>query len=225
MHIIKRAAARLLRLRLHQTRYDYLLHSFNLYQPRTMIEVGVWRGDRAIQFLSLARNLTWYAGFDLFEEMDSETFASEKMGACHPQSFEHVKQRLDTASNGNCRIDLVQGSTHSTLPAFALKHAGTFDFIYLDGGHSLETIANDWNCSKQLMSDKGRVVFDDYYLNDTTRGAKPLIDDLLSDKAYRVRFFPVVEDIIDGLQITMVTVSRASENRNYSGQREKSASR
>jgi len=177
-----------------------------------MIEVGVWRGDRAIQFLSLARNLTWYAGFDLFEGMDSETFASERMGACHPQSYEDVKQRLDTASNGNCRIDLVQGSTHSTLSDFALKHAGTFDFIYLDGGHSLETIANDWNCSKQLMSDKGLVVFDDYYLNDTTRGSKPLIDDLLSDKAYRVRFFPVVEDIIDDLQITMVTVSRASEN-------------
>ncbi len=74
----------------------------------------------------------------------------------------------------------------------------------------MQTIASDWGASKQLLKPGGLVVFDDYYLNDATRGAKPLIDKLLADKAYDVRFFPMVEDIIENIQITMVAVRSQS---------------
>ena len=35
-----------------------------------------------------------------------------------------------------------------------------------------------------------------------------MVDQLLTDERFVVRFFPVIEDIIEGLQITMAFVSR-----------------
>lgn len=43
------------------------------------------------------------------------------------------------------------------------EHLGTFDFVFIDGGHSIETVASDWNSVKDFMGDKTVVVFDDYY--------------------------------------------------------------
>ena len=104
---------------------------------------------------------------------------------------------------------LVAGPTEKTLQEFVENNTRKFEFIYIDGGHSLETIDSDWRYCEKILSDKGVIVFDDYYLNDVTRGARPLVDSLLSNPAYRVRFFPMIEDIIEDLQITMVTVEKS----------------
>jgi hypothetical protein len=56
----------------------------------------------------------------------------------------------------------------------------------------------------ELLASDGLPIFDDYYLNDESRGAKSLIDDLLHDDLFVVRFFPMTEDI----QVTMVAVTR-----------------
>ena len=61
---------------------------------------------------------------------------------------------------------------------------------------------------RQLLSPDGLAVFDDYYPNDSSRGAKSLIDELLHDDRFVVRFFPMIEDGLEDLQITMVAVTR-----------------
>jgi hypothetical protein len=189
------------------SRYDHLLEVFRRRNPASMIEIGVWRGDRTMQFLAQDTTLRRYVGFDLFEGMTDGVYQAESMGNCLPHSEAWVKQRIDPAAKARgCSVQLVAGSTTATLTEFAERHTGEFDFIYIDGGHSLETIASDWAASRRLLSREGIAVFDDYYLNDTSRGAKPLIDGLLADPDYEVRFFPVVEDIVENLQITMVTV-------------------
>lgn len=190
-----------------RSRYDYLLHLARLHKPVNMIEIGVWCGDRAIRFLNSCFSLKLYVGFDLFEGLTAEKHVKESMGNCNTQRRKDVLQRIKPwADQRRCSIELIAGSTEITLPAFASKNPGQFDFIYIDGGHSLETVANDWFWARKLLSPHGLVVFDDYYLNDDTRGAKPTIDGLLKDPLYRVRFFPIIEDIIDDIQITMVSV-------------------
>ncbi|HQM23668.1 MAG TPA: class I SAM-dependent methyltransferase [Kiritimatiellia bacterium] len=191
-----------------RSRYEHMLHLFRQYNPRSMIEIGVWRGDRTIRFLSDGEALKRYVGFDLFEGMTNEKYQYESMGQCVPHSKEAVMKRIrPIAVQRGCSVDLISGKTEETLPGFAKEYAGQYDFIYIDGGHSLETVANDWEFSKRLLAPHGLVIFDDYYLNDDSRGAKPLVDMLLHDRNYRVRFFPMTEDIIEDIQITMVAVS------------------
>lgn len=190
-----------------KSRYEHLLELFSKHNPSTMIEIGVWRGDRSVCFLSEGKRLHRYVGFDLFEDMTDRKFHDESMGACFPTIKQEILDRImPLAKQKECRAELVSGPTEETLPRFVKDNVEKFDFIYIDGGHSIETIANDWNYAKELVASNGLVVFDDYYLNDDTRGAKTLIDELLKNPNYRVRFFPMIEDIIEDIQITMVAV-------------------
>lgn len=190
------------------SRYNHLLALFRQHNPRSMIEIGVWRGDRTIRFLEGGKSLRRYVGFDLFEGMTNDRYQQESMGHCVPYSKETVMARINPiALQRGCSVELIAGKTKETLPGFAKENAGQYDFIYIDGGHSLETVANDWEFSKRLLAPRGLVIFDDYYLNDDSRGAKPLVDTLLHDRNYRVRFFPMTEDIIEDIQITMVAVT------------------
>jgi hypothetical protein len=191
------------------SRYAYLLHMFAQKSPLRMIEIGVWRGDRSVQFLQSGPRLEEYVGFDLFEDLSSSLAVSESMGNCHATRFQDVKARIEQARHGDRpTVELLAGRTDQTLPEFARTHDPVFDFIYIDGGHSIETIQNDWNYSEKLLAPDGLAIFDDYYLNDENRGAKSLIDDLLRDDRFVVRFFPMTEDIIEDIQITMVAVTR-----------------
>jgi len=190
------------------SRYGHMLALFRQHNPRNMIEIGVWRGDRTVHFISSGNALKKYVGFDLFEGMNNDKYQQESMGHCVPHAKEMVMARIHPiAIQRGCKVELIAGKTEETLPEFVGQNAGQFDFIYIDGGHSLETVANDWEFSKQLLAPRGLAIFDDYYLNDDSRGAKPLIDALLHDRNYRVRFFPMTENILEDLQITMVAVT------------------
>ena len=59
---------------------------------------------------------------------------------------------------------MIKGNTLETLPKFPKKKK--IDFIFIDGGHSIKTIKNDWNQTKKLMHKNTVVVFDDFYSGD-----------------------------------------------------------
>jgi hypothetical protein len=40
---------------------------------------------------------------------------------------------------------------------------GRADFIFIDGGHSFETISSDWKYTEELMGPGSVAIFDDYY--------------------------------------------------------------
>lgn len=190
-----------------KSRYECLLELFSKHDPSSMIEIGVWRGDRTVRFLSDGKKLQRYVGFDLFEDMTDTKFQQESMGGCLPSMKMEVMQRIQPfAKQSGCEVELIAGPTEETLPEFVKNNVNKFDFVYIDGGHSIETIANDWSYAKEIVAPNGLIVFDDYYLNDDTRGAKQMIEKLLKNPGYRVRFFPIIEDIIEELQITMVAV-------------------
>lgn len=196
------------------SRYAELTSVCRARDPATILEIGVWRGDRSVKMLRASPRCRKYVGFDLFEDMDDATFEGEHMGSCFPAQLDVVKSRLLKA-RPDVDVQLIKGNTMETLPEF-VENTGTphFDFIYLDGGHSLETVASDWQAVEQLMDDNSVVAFDDYYLNDDTRGCKKLIDGLNSDR-FKKHFFSCIEQIppelaesLDPLFITMVAVAR-----------------
>jgi hypothetical protein len=192
-------------------RYAYLIDLYSHRRPRSIVEIGVWRGNRAVQFLQAGVNLERYVGFDLFDDLSSALATQEKMGLCTATRLEDIQARIQQAQrNGHPTVELIAGRTDETMPEYASRNGPEFDFIYIDGGHSLETIRNDWTYSEKLLAPDGMIVFDDYYPNETSRGAKPLVDELVRDDRFAVRFFPMIEDNLGDLQITMASVTRRS---------------
>jgi hypothetical protein len=193
-------------------RYGELIERYVKLRPRSAIEVGVWRGDRGVLFLQLNPELEEYVGFDLFENMTTDQHVSESMGKCYAEKYETVFSRLTAARHQGTRVQLERGNTHVTLPAFATTARPIYDFAFIDGGHSLETIENDWRCIEHVLSATGTCIFDDYYLERDDIGAKRLIDGL--DSALWCKdFFGLIDKTEFANYITMVAVSRRDQQR------------
>lgn len=136
-------------------RYEKLLQLIDIFQPQTLLEVGTWNGDNAVRMIAVAKrhhsDIT-YIGYDLFEEATPESDKEEFNVKPH-HTHRDVSAKLE---NTGAVISLIRGNTNETL-----KDASV-DFVFIDGGHSLETIANDY----QKLKKSDVVVFDDYYTPD-----------------------------------------------------------
>lgn len=136
------------------TRYDVLLDLIDKYKPQSIVEVGVWNGANAIRMINRAKQYhsdITYTGYDLFEEATPETDEKEFNVKGH-NSVKAVGAfiRSETGINPT----LIKGDTNKTL-----KPDVVADFVFLDGGHSVDTIFNDYNAVKNSKI----IVMDDYY--------------------------------------------------------------
>ena len=148
------------------------------------MEIGVFNGARACQMISTAQmfhaagDISYY-GFDLFEALTEEELKKEfsKQPLSRDQIFEKV-------SRTGVAPEIHAGYSQDTLPKFVeeMKGKEPLDFIFIDGGHAIDTITSDWDNMKQLMGNSTTVVFDDYYFNDEPEmdgfGCQTLIDGL-----------------------------------------------
>lgn len=143
-----------------QKRYEKLIQLIHENKPATIIEIGVWNGKRAIEMCSAAlkhQKEVHYTGYDLFDEATPELDAAE-LNFKKTNTLSQVRARLEDFKKRSpgFTFDLVKGNTRKTLePTKA-------DFVYIDGGHSVETIRSDYEAVKMSPV----VVFDDYYAKD-----------------------------------------------------------
>ena len=169
-------------------RYQYLFETIDRKHCRRIMEVGTWNGRRALQMIERAKTFhpaqeIEYYGFDLFELMTKEVHKEEL--SKKPPTREEVQKLL---SSTGARISLFEGFTQNTLPQVVGK-LPRMDMIFIDGGHSLETIANDWNYSLQLMDKNTVVIFDDYYFDRNDVGCKRIIE-TIDPNEYEVTILP-----------------------------------
>ncbi len=141
-------------------RYGQLLAAVREKQPKAILEVGTWNGERALQMLNLCPDARYY-GFDLFEDATVET-DREEMNVKPHHYLERVAMKLD-----GYNAQLFKGNTRETLASFSEP----VDFVWLDGGHSIETIRSDWDNVRRVLAPGAWVFFDDYYTGpiDTRR--------------------------------------------------------
>lgn len=140
-------------------RYKQLLQLIDLFQPKSIIETGVWNGQNALRMIYQAlqhQEHVTYTGYDLFEDATAELDAKEFNVKPH-NTVDAVRNEMlhvlgDLASM--VTINLIKGDTNETL-----KRGTKADFVFIDGGHSIETIHNDFD---KLRFSKV-VVLDDYY--------------------------------------------------------------
>jgi hypothetical protein len=167
-----------------------------------ILEVGTYDGSRARQLLDYWGSGTHYHGFDLFDALTPEMSAAEMSKSRLPPSRAAVRARLDRVGSS---ISLYQGNTRETLPS-VVPTLGPMDLVFVDGGHSLDTIASDWSALQPAIAPGTVVLLDDYYENRDDFGCKRLVRGL--DPA---RFRVTLLDPVDhydhtGLDIRMVRV-------------------
>jgi len=157
-------------------RYKHLFRTVDRCKARHIMEIGTWNGNHAVAMIKVAKKY-WlpgeieYYGFDLFEDADEKTIEVEI--SKKPSLYNEVKEKLEKTG---AKINLYKGNTLNTLPE-TVKDLPKMDFIFIDGGHSIETVQNDWNYSKQLIHDKTMVIFDDYW-NMEDSGCNKIVDSI-----------------------------------------------
>jgi predicted O-methyltransferase YrrM len=141
-------------------RYELLIDACRRKQPRAILEVGTWRGERALELLRSSPQSIYY-GFDLFEDITKAIIAAE-----------FSKARQETMAAVQAKLvgydaRLVKGNTRQTLAEFREP----VDFVWIDGGHSVETIRSDWENVRRVATPDAEIYFDDYYTGGPDIGA------------------------------------------------------
>ena len=146
------------------------------FVPLNICEIGTHNGSSAIQFIDIilpkvpVKHKLRYTGYDLFEDAD-ETLTKYEHNGKGPGSFKRAKSNLNHRLNKNKKkfsYKLIKGNTFDTL------HEQVFDFVYIDGGHSYDTVKHDYNKIKGSKI----IVFDDYQLPEVKRAVDEIIKDL-----------------------------------------------
>lgn len=144
-------------------RYSNLLLQIILNKPKTILEVGVYNGNRALEMIQAAKifnkNIKYF-GFDLFEDFSDDILINE-----HSKKPTGEKQIFEKLSK-HSEVKLIKGNTIQTLPNFITENRLDIDFIFIDGGHSIKTIEEDCKNCLKIINNKSYIIFDDYYLND-----------------------------------------------------------
>ena len=174
-------------------RYDCLLEVIDELQPDSILEVGTWIGQHACEMIQRARKhreRVCYYGFDLFAQAPAYE---------HPKRWivneSVIRQRLDDTG---ARIWLIKGDTRQTLRQANIPPV---DLIFIDGGHSLETVENDWRHTQQFAHSKTVWILDDYWPAHLDCGCRSLVDSLPLE---RVSFLSSAE--IEGREIRIVRI-------------------
>lgn len=145
-------------------------------KPSNILEIGVFEGRSAVRMIDAARKAgahgICYYGFDIFDSPPS----SEPNSKNEKGSMEKVEELL---SGTGTKFRLFKGNTMETLPK-AAPRLPKMDFVYIDGGHSYETVKSDWESVRKLLHKKSVVMFDDYNMD----GVKRVVDGLR--KEYRI---------------------------------------
>lgn len=139
-------------------RYGQLTRIVYDLKPKEVVEIGTWNGERALEMIKVNPDMK-YIGFDLFEDATRESDEIEKNVKPH-HTLAEVRKKL----NGH-NVQLIKGNTNSTLSNYANEHQQSADLVYVDGGHSVETIRSDFNNALRLAKPGSVIVLDDYYVD------------------------------------------------------------
>ncbi len=179
---------------------NLFLQIVNEHKPKVFLEVGVFCGVTARNVCELLKEVHSenfkYVGIDLFGERTSQSEKVpnylKKQKFSNPiknfvynfilrenlNSYESVLAFLKTFSKN---VTLIKGNSNVILRNLEIKN---IDFVFLDGGHSFETVFNDLDLIyKKISSNKGAIILcDDYEDASYITGVKKAVDQFVKEK-------------------------------------------
>ena len=174
-------------------------------KPQNFLEIGVFTGVTArniCELLSLINNgKFYYLGIDLFEDFEDAVstevvpeFLTNKQNFSNPlkslfynfllreklNSLESVSKFLKKFGKN---IELKKGNSLDILKKIDLK---IFDMIFVDGGHSYETVKFELSIILKNINDNCLVICDDY-IHAEAIGVKKAIDEFVREELYNFK--------------------------------------
>lgn len=183
------------------------------FRPKSILEIGVYKAIRSEEMIRTAKifnNKISFYGFDLFEDMDYYKKINELSKI--PLSKRKINDKLKKYSNN---VFLYKGNTKKTLKNFIIKKK-KIDFIFIDGGHKIKTIENDWNYCKKMVKKNSIIIFDDYYTKNKMIIKKYGCNNLINriKNKYKVHFLPFTDYFNIGNQKTGIKMVLIKINNN-----------
>ena len=162
-------------------RYNYLLKVIEEYKCKSILEIGTCRCESALSMIEKAKinGEVIYYGFDLFETITEELYQREKSKL--PISFKEAVSKLKVLGEN---VFLFMGNSRVAVPYAIQKHLiKSIDLIFIDGGHSYNTVKTDWENIQPIIGKKTVVIFDDY-MPDKEFGIGPakVVDEIDREK-------------------------------------------
>jgi len=165
------------------------------HKPKKILEVGVFQGVTSRNICEkldlIHQNQFNYYGIDIFE--DSDNFLDDKeMTSKHNKisnpikhllyniifkenlnSLKSVKKLLKKFDNN---VTLYKGLSDEILPKINMSE---IDFVFLDGGHSYETVKNDLFLILKNIKKNKVIICDDY--DQKNYGVKKAVDEIINN--------------------------------------------
>ena len=189
---------------------EIYLSRLEKYKPKNFLEIGVFCGVTARNtcdyLFQVHKNNFNYTGIDLFggykkstdheiepEFLKDQKFSNPLKNLYYNYIFKENLNSLDSVKNLLKRykdnIKLIAGDTNTVLDKVNLKNV---DFVFIDGGHSYETVMNDLTILYENLKGKNKVLLcDDYgkasYISEVERA----INDFSKKKNLNVN---IIED-------------------------------
>lgn len=163
--------------------------------PANIMEIGTSSGQTAIGMIRVAGQFSEedqiaYYGIDLFESGKPSQWEQEFTGGYVPPAKADVEARLRNETAADITLVAIDSKRiHDVLPEHRMK----MDLIFIDGGHSLETVSSDWEFAKTSMHEKTVVVLDDYFPELPFIGAKNVVDNI-DRSVFDVKIMPEIDD-------------------------------
>lgn len=136
-------------------------------------EIGTNRGKTAAQlihFLAPRVDKLHYTGYDVFEyAFNNDEFNLKERNGKKSATLQTVTSDLNKLKEKykNFDFELHKGFTTDTL----VKPV-KYDFVYIDGGHSYETVKHDYS----MVKDSKIIVFDDVHMESVYSLVKDIKD-------------------------------------------------
>jgi len=163
-------------------RYSNLTKEIAKCKPSVIMEIGTYDGKHGSEMIREAQKYNkdiTYLGFDLFEDITGEEIVEE-----HSKKVKAVYEKAKHLLEKNkANIKLYRGYSKDTLAKLSNL---LVDFVFIDGGHSLQTIAEDWKNVQRFIHLDSVIIFDDYYKNRMDFGCKPLIEELAKNDTFKI---------------------------------------
>ena len=170
------------------------------HKPKNFLEIGVFHGVTSRNVCELLYSMHGsnfkFTGIDLFEndkkklndEIAPQTKFSNPLKNIYykfiiksdPYSYDSVNKLLIKFKNN---INIIKGNSNHVLKEININQ---FDYVFLDGGHSYETVKNDLKCLTNVIKQKGTILCDDYNLTYAP-GIKKAIDEYILDNNFNLK--------------------------------------
>tara|TARA_Y100000591_G_scaffold136497_1_gene117077 strand:- start:19 stop:666 length:648 start_codon:yes stop_codon:yes gene_type:complete len=160
---------------------NIFLERLSKHNPKNVLEIGVFCGVTAKNICDFLHKLNGdnfsYTGIDLFGSSQSDERDENKPNFLKDQKFSNLlkniyynyilKENLNSIESVqkllqkySKNIKLIAGDTNKVLKEINLQK---IDFVFLDGGHSYETVTNDLMILYGSMKDQKKVILCDDY--------------------------------------------------------------